>query len=83
MPVILKHGIKTVTIMSNFCSIQAYYSAMAQANIMLKKGIVDDEDIVSIEDKLAQKHGLKFGSIYRETDLINLGFRVNMSHVRR
>jgi len=53
---------------------------MAQVKTMLERGIIDENDIVSIEDKLAQKYELKFGSIYRENDLINLGFRANMSY---
>ena len=54
--------------------------SMAQVKTMLERGIIDENDIVSIEDKLAQKYALKFGSIYRENDLINLGFRANMSY---
>jgi hypothetical protein len=61
--------------MNNRSNIQAYHSAMAQVKTMLERGIIDENDIVSIEDKLAQKYALKFGSIYRENDLINLPFR--------
>lgn len=68
--------------MNNRSNIQAYYSAMAQVKTMLERGIIDENDIVSIEDKLAQKYELKFGSIYRENDLINLGFRANMSYTQ-
>lgn len=68
--------------MNNRNNIQAYYSAMAQANIMLEKGIIDESDMVSIEDKLAQKYELKIGSILRENDLINLEIRANMSHTK-
>ena len=66
--------------MINRRSIQSYQSALAQARIMLGLGIIDENDIVSIEDKLAQKYGLKFGSLFREYDLINLCYRVNISH---
>lgn len=58
--------------------VQAYQSAITQAYKLLKQGVIDHNDIVSIEDKLAQKYGLKFGSIYREIDLINITFRANM-----
>lgn len=68
--------------MNNRNNIQAYYSAMAQANIMLEKGIIEESDMVSIEDKLAQKYELKIGSILRENDLINLEIRANMSHTK-
>lgn len=68
--------------MNNRSNIQAYHSAMVQVKTMLERGIIDENDIVSIEDKLAQKYELKFGSIYRENDLINLGFRANMSYTQ-
>ena len=51
---------------------------MAQAWLMLQQGIIDRSDIVSIENKLSEKYGLPFGSIYREIDLINVAFRANM-----
>lgn len=68
--------------MNNRSNIQAYHSAMVQVKTMLERGIIDENDIVSIEDKLAQKYELKFGSIYIENDLINLGFRANMSYTQ-
>lgn len=64
--------------MTDFQKVQAYQSVMAQARIMLKRGIIDESDFVSIENKLAEKYGLKIGSIYREIDLINVAFRANM-----
>ena len=64
--------------MTDFQKVQAYQSAMTQAQIMLKNGIIDKDDIVLIENKLAEKYGLEFGSIYREIDLINVAFRANM-----
>lgn len=57
-----------------------YNLAMSVARNMLQHGLISECDIVSIEDKLAQKYGLKFGSIYREIDLINIQNRANMSH---
>ena len=64
--------------MTDFQKVQAYQSAMAQARLMLQQGIIDRSDIVSIENKLSEKYGLPFGSIYREIDLINVAFRANM-----
>ena len=64
--------------MTDHQKVQAYQSAMIQAQIMLKNGIISNDDIVSIEQKLAEKYGLKIGSIYREIDLINVAFRANM-----
>ena len=68
----------TVAAMANVIKIQAYQSAMSQARIMLEKGIIDKPDIVLIENKLAEKYGLEFGSIYRDIDLINVTYRANM-----
>ncbi len=64
--------------MIDFQKVQAYQSAMTQAQIMFKNGIIGQNDIVSIEHKLAEKYGLKIGSIYREIDLINVAFRAKM-----
>ena len=64
--------------MTDFQKIQAYQDAMTQAQIMLNKGIIDKHNIVSIEHKLAEKYGLKIGSIYREIDLINIAIRAKM-----
>ena len=62
----------------DFTKIQDYQSAITQAKNMLEKSIISKDDIVLIEDKLAEKYGLKFGSIYREIDLINIAIRAKM-----
>jgi hypothetical protein len=64
--------------MADVMKIQAYQSALAQAKIMLDKGIIDHTDLVLVEDILSRKYGLRSGSIYREIDLINFTFRANM-----
>ena len=58
--------------------IQAYQSALSQARNMLDKGIIDMADMMLIENKLAEKYGLTYGSIYREIDLIKITDRANM-----
>jgi hypothetical protein len=68
-----------VAAMADALKIQAYQSAMAQAKIMLDKGIIDHTDLIFVEDILAWKYGLKAGRIYREIDLINSAFRANMA----
>lgn len=68
--------------MSDFWRALAYQSAMMQAQLMLKKGIIDREDLVLIENKLADQYGFKIGSWEREIDLINLAFRANMGETR-
>lgn len=78
-PVTLPTAITEVQRMIDYNKATAYQSAMAQARIMLSKGLISPEDIVSIEDRIAQKYALKFGSICRDMDLINTHFRANMS----
>jgi hypothetical protein len=70
--------IRTVAAMADALKIQAYQSAMSQVRNMLRIGIIDKTNVVLIENKLAEKYGLKFGSIYREIDLINVTYRANM-----
>jgi hypothetical protein len=67
-----------VAAMADMKKIQAYQSALSQARNMLHKGIIDMADIVLIENRLAEKYGLAFGSIYREIDLIKITDRANM-----
>ena len=55
--------------MADMKKIQAYQSALSQARNMLDKGIIDMADMMLIENKLAEKYGLTYGSIYREIDL--------------
>jgi hypothetical protein len=68
----------TVAAMADAIKIQAYQAAMSQVRNMFEIGIIDKTDVVLIENKLAEKYGLKFGSIYREIDLINMTYRANM-----
>lgn len=58
--------------------IQAYQSALSQARNMLDKGIIDMADMMLIENQLAEKYMLPFGSIYREIDLIKITDRANI-----
>ena len=69
--------------MADMKKMLAYQSALAQARNMLDKGIIDIADIVLIENKLAEKYMLPFGSIYREIDLIKITDRANMVQWKR
>ena len=64
--------------MADMKKIQAYQSALSQARNMPDKGIIDMADMMLIENKLAEKYGLTYGSIYREIDLIKITDRANM-----
>ena len=64
--------------MADMKKIQAYQSALSQARNMLDQGIINMADMMLIENQLAEKYMLPFGSIYREIDLIKITDRANM-----
>lgn len=63
-----------------FAGILGYKSAMAQAGLMLSKGIITAEVYAIIDTMMAEKYGLCSCSLFRENDLLYNGFRGNMSH---
>lgn len=65
-----------------FQALLAYKSAMAQARIMLSRGLITTEDFAIIETKMCEIFGINFDSLYRENDWIISGFRGNMSPVK-
>ena len=76
--------VKEVRMMDSkaFQALLGYKSAMAQARIMLSKGLITTEDIGIIETKMCEIFGINFDSLYRENDWIISGFRGNMSPVK-
>lgn len=62
------------TLMSS--NIIDYINAMVQAKRMYKMGLINDEEYLIIEDKMAEKYGLNSLSLYRLNDLINKPKRV-------
>lgn len=48
-----------------------YKSAMAQAKIMLSKGLITQQEYTIIEAKMCGKFGINNNDLYREIDLIN------------
>lgn len=60
--------------------LEAYYSSIQQARLMLKMGIIDDQDFIKMEDKMAKKYCIKIYSLYRSNDLINRICRGKMTH---
>ena len=63
-----------------FAGVLGYKSAMAQAGLMLSKGIIDADEYAIIDTMMADKYGLCSCSLFRENDLLYKGFRGNMSH---
>ncbi len=53
-----------------------YFNAITQAKNMLLKEIINWDEYLKIEDKMAKKYNLPKTSIYRANDLINSSFRV-------
>ena len=65
-----------------FKSLLDYNSAMAQAKVMLTKGIITSKEYSVIETKMCEIFGINFMSLYRENSWINTPFRGNMSPER-
>ena len=81
--VTLRHGsVKGVTAMNKeyFDSVCGYKSAMAQARLMLLKGILTESEYAIIDTMMAEKYGLSSYSVFRENDLLYSSIRGNMSH---
>lgn len=62
-----------------FDALLGYKSAMAQAQLMLSRGLITAEEFAIIETKMCGKFGINCGSLFRENDWINTPFRGNMS----
>ena len=80
-PPVLGRG---VTTMSDECfaGVLGYKSAIAQAGLMLSKGIITTEEYAIIDTMMAEKYGLCSCSLFRENDLPCGGTRGNMSHYK-
>ena len=63
-----------------FSGVLGYKSAMAQAQLMLFKGIITEDEYVIIDTMIAEKYGINSCSLFRDNDLLCGGFRGNMSH---
>lgn len=63
-----------------FAGILGYKSAMAQARLMLSKGIISEDEYAIIDTMMAEKYGLSSCSLFRENDLLYSDTRGNMSH---
>ena len=82
MRVILLHALSWVMQMTDIQQIIAYQSAMAQARQMLSQSLITPTELAIIEKKLAERHSLNYGNIYRDVDLLSLDCRGNMSYYK-
>ena len=64
---------------NTFQALLGYKSAMAQARLMLSKGLISAEEFGIIETKMCGIFGINFDSLFRENDWIISEFRGNMS----
>lgn len=55
----------------NFKSLMRYKSAMAQARLMLCKGLITEKEYAIIETKMCEMFGINFDSLFRDNDLIH------------
>ena len=69
-----------VSIVTEFARILAYQSAMAQARVLMNRGLLSVAGLLKIEESMAGKYGLPYGDLYRDMDLITLGSRGNMPY---
>ncbi len=53
-----------------FSAVCGYKSAMAQARLMLFKGILTDSEYTEIDTMMAEKYGLSSCSIFRDNALL-------------
>lgn len=50
-----------------------YHAAIAQANAMLRKGLITEAEFLRFEEKIRQKYNLPENSIFRDYRLISPG----------
>ena len=63
-----------------FAGVLAYKSAMAQARLMLSKGLITKDEYAIIDTMMAEKYDLSSCSVFRENGLLYRGVDGNMSH---
>ena len=67
---------------NTFQALLDYKSAMAQARLMLSKGLISAEEYGIIETKMCCIYGINFDSLFRENDWIISEFRGNIAPVK-
>ena len=65
-----------------FQALMGYKTAMAQAKIMLAKGLISAEKYSVIETKMCGMFGINSDSLYRENDWIYTDNRGNIAPVK-
>ena len=65
-----------------FKALMGYKSAMAQARLMLSRGLITADEYGIIETKMCGIFGIHFDSLFRENDWIISEFRGNIAPVK-
>ena len=65
-----------------FARICGYKSAMAQAWLLLSKGIITEGEYTEIDTMMAEKYELSSCSLFRNNDLLYTENNGNMSHYK-
>ena len=65
-----------------FKALMGYKSAMAQARLMLSRGLITADEYGIIETKMCCIYGINFDSLFRENDWIISEFRGNIAPVK-
>lgn len=65
-----------------FKALMGYKSAMAQARLMLSRGLITADEYGIIETKMCGILGINFDSLFRENDWIISEFRGNIAPVK-
>lgn len=65
-----------------FKALMGYKSAMAQARLMLSRGLITADEYGIIEAKMCGIFGINFDSLFRENDWIISEFRGNIAPVK-
>ena len=65
-----------------FKALMGYKSAMAQARLMLSRGLITADEYGLIETKMCGILGINFDSLFRENDWIISEFRGNIAPVK-
>lgn len=81
----LRHGsVKGVMAMNKeyFDRICGYKSAMAQARLMLLRGVISEGEYAEIDTMMAKKYGISWCSLFRENGLLYKENDGNMQHCK-
>ena len=75
---VTESGVKQMSL-EFYEALTKYKSAMAQARIMLSKGLITAEEYAIIDTNMCKRYGVDLDSLYRDNDLIITDIYGNIS----